>query len=163
MIKFVLFTVFSIFSVAFLMQSVESWPVDSFIMDDSEIDPICFCPLEYNPVCGNNGKTYSNQCNLQCAAVKLQKTGFELLLQNYGSCANEFEDEFIEESPEELSDVSAEEEDLDCICTMEYNPVCSSEKKTYSNPCSLQCAVDRQQRKGLILFLKHYGLCMDQF
>lgn len=160
--KFVLFTVFTIFSVAFLMQSVESKPVEESI-DNSEIDPICICTFENNPVCGSNNQTYSNPCDLQCAAEKLQKNGVELFLQYYGSCTNEFEHEFIEESPEESSDISAEEDDLDCICTMEYNPVCGNDNQTYSNPCSLQCAVDRQLRKGEHLFMKHFGSCMDQF
>lgn len=158
--KFVLFTVFSIFSVAFLMQLVESKPVEESI-DDSDIDSTCICTFEYNPVCGSNGQNYSNQCNLNCDAEKLQKKGIKLFLQHYGLCMNEFEDELIEESPKEIS---AEEEDQeDCICTREYYPVCGSNNVTYSNPCGLQCAVDREQRKGVHLFMKHFGSCLDQF
>ncbi len=35
----------------------------------------CFCLRFYRPVCGVNGKTYSNICKLRCARVKLRHYG----------------------------------------------------------------------------------------
>ncbi len=31
------------------------------------------------------------------------------------------------------------EVDNNCICTMQYQPVCSSDKKQFSNPCMAEC------------------------
>lgn len=47
----------------------------------------------------------------------------------------------------------------DCICTMEFNPVCASNMVTYSNPCLYQCAADLLRAMGGDLTIMHYGDC----
>ncbi|MBK6352073.1 MAG: hypothetical protein KA251_00455 [Saprospiraceae bacterium] len=37
---------------------------------------------------------------------------------------------------------------LDCICTMDYNPVCGCNQKTYANACSAECAGIKIYKSG---------------
>jgi len=36
----------------------------------------------------------------------------------------------------------------DCVCTMDYNPVCGCNEKTYSNACAAECAGIKKYTKG---------------
>lgn len=110
--------------------------------DEVKILPIeqksCACTEEYFPVCGNDDKTYPNECLLNCEKEKRT----DLKLKYIGECGNE-----VHILPEPIEE--------NCACTDEYFPVCASDDQTYSNECMLNC----EKRKKVNLFLKYVGEC----
>lgn len=70
------------------------------------------CSQHIRSVCGTNGKTYKNECLLNCDTRK------NPCIQKFsdGNCGNQ------------------------CACTKEWRPVCGSDGKTYPTKCNLNCA-----------------------
>lgn len=117
-----------------LVQSIQSAPSD------------CFCTREYRPLCASDGVTYGNLCEFNCEFER----NAALEISHYGECIEE------PAAKIEITDGIVEEDD-DCFCTREFNPVCGSDDKTYGNECLFECEV----KKNDVLRLARYGACED--
>ncbi|XP_064018008.1 ovomucoid-like [Pogoniulus pusillus] len=101
------------------------------------------CTMEYTPICGTNGVTYSNKCHF-CNAVA---NGLDLNVRHQGTCSE-----------------ASNNSDIDCsefqhsnkICPASYDPLCGSDGKTYGNRC-LFCSAYTRSRGTLSL--RHSGNC----
>jgi len=69
---------------------------------------------------------------LKGISVLVKIIGLTLLYQ-FGSCTNK---------------QCIEKPNPDCVCTMDYNPVCGCNDKTYSNACAAECAGIKKYTKG---------------
>ena len=93
-------------------------------------DPFAMCTMDYTPVCGKNGRTYSNRCAAEAAC---EVDAVE------GRC----------EPPSWVAQSPPPPPPSPCvahvgICTRDYRPRCGKNGITYSNPCMARnaCQVD---------------------
>lgn len=126
--------------------------------------PNCICTMEYNPVCDNNGKRYSNPCQARCEGanyVPCKGDDISILPPNkLCECANHddpvcstagntFPNSCLMSCNNEIMDrKGACDSKPSCDCPANYDPVCSTSGRTFSNRCFLNCEGETQMKKG---------------
>ncbi|XP_054715534.1 agrin-like [Uloborus diversus] len=142
-------------------------------LDDNR-NAICrcnaICSEDLKPVCGSDGKTYTNECTLRVDACKSRKN---IRVVYAGRCSTDLLLIFLGKNPcESLQCGPFQECDIDkygiasCQCPSNcesvMRPVCASDGQTYHNECELQRNACLKQMNVAVLYsgpCGHTGPC----
>jgi len=112
------------------------------------------CPKQGPPVCGCNGQTYANECELLKAGVRPDRKGdcgqkgeVQVCKTDKDCVTGQFCELKAGTCGQEGSGRCTEKPE---ICTREFKPVCGCDNKTYGNDC---------ERRSAGVSLKSEGEC----
>ncbi|TMW55257.1 hypothetical protein Poli38472_013148 [Pythium oligandrum] len=112
----------------------EPEPVTSDAEVGSDSDCEVSCLSSYQPVCGSDGVTYSNSCELKRANCKSNSRSVGITQVATGECAEAAGSAAAgSETPEPAAGCSK-------ICPSSYSPVCGTNGVTYANKCKFEVA-----------------------
>ncbi|XP_018333493.1 agrin isoform X1 [Agrilus planipennis] len=136
----------------------------SMCVPNEDIGTQCVCPtsctdakLLKGPVCGNDGVTYVNECEMRMISCKTQ----QLISVSYRGPCNSCNGE---ECPIDGDDCKSG----NCQCPVKCEgvreePVCASSNKTFINECEFQKANCERSPDLLPLTILFYGNCSERF
>jgi hypothetical protein len=110
----------------------------------------CICTMEFDPVCGVDGRVYGNPCMARCANVEVAHQG-SCLSECYctkiydpvcGVDGNTYDNSCVARcaNVEIAYNGVCTQLPTQCVCPENYDPVCGVDGKTYGNLCMALCA-----------------------
>ncbi|XP_054715535.1 agrin-like [Uloborus diversus] len=118
----------------------------------------CQCPSscepKMQPICGSNGRTFDNECELKRQSCLLRT---ELTAVHQGECGDHGPCHTHHCSYGAMCVVKNGQPVCDCpTCAEEFEPVCGTDGISYTNPCKLKREACEQKSEVIVA---HEGLC----
>lgn len=92
----------------------------------------CNCPYVLDEMCGSDGKTYPNGCELNCA----RRYNSNLRVHSKGKC-------------QQMQNLPPAQP-LQCGCPYNLDELCGNDGRTYSNQCEFNCAQRYNSNLGVV-------------